>query len=385
MSLLLLIIYLAFISLGLPDSLLGSAWPLIYTDIAVPLSYSGIIFMIISAGTVISSLNSDRLNRRFSTGLVTGVSVALTMLALFGFSFADSFADLCFWAIPYGLGAGSIDAALNNYVALHYASRHMSWLHCLWGVGASLGPYIMSRALRASNGNWHLGYRIIGFIQLALTIILFLSLPLWKKNEDEQQPMTRALSLGKTISLRGVKQIMLSFFCYCGLEQTAGLWAATWLVQTKGIEASLAASYASLYFLGITIGRAISGFITYKLNDAQMIRLGSGIIAAGILLLLQPYASFLSLWGMIIIGLGSAPIYPSMIHSTPELFGKEKSQSIIGLQMAAAYMGNIILPPLFGFLAQYTGIGLFPFYLCLLLVLMAVFHESLRRVYDSVK
>ena len=377
MSLLLLIIYLSFISLGLPDALLGSAWPIMYKQINVPLSYSGIIFVIISIGTVISSLNSDRLTKKFSPKIVTAVSTALTMIALFGFSFSRSFISLCLWAIPYGLGAGSIDAALNNYVALHYESRHMSWLHCMWGIGATLGPYIMSIAL-TDNGNWPLGYRIIGFIQLALTIILFSTLSLWKKGESQDEEI-KTIPLLEVIKISGVIEIMLSFFCYCAIEQTCGLWAASWLVKIKGINEARAASFAAFYFLGITIGRFISGFITYKLNDKQMVRLGEGIILIGLIMMIQPYSEVLSLISLIVIGLGCAPIYPSLIHAAPILFGRDRSQSIIGVQMASAYVGNICMPPLFGIIAEKLGIGLFPLYIALLLIVMFYMHETLVK------
>ena len=374
---LLAIIYLAFISLGLPDSLLGSAWPVIYQQIDVPISWSGIIFMIVSLGTVISSLNSDYLNKRFGTGLVTAVSVALTMGALFGNSLSDSFLSLCLWAIPYGLGAGSVDAALNNYVAMHYASRHMSWLHCMWGVGATVGPYIMSRALLL-NDDWHLGYRIIALMQLCLVLVLFFSLKLWKKDESEEEKAEH-IPLKKVVKIAGVPEIMLAFFCYCGIEQTAGLWAASWLVRFKGISEVRASAFASFYFLGITIGRALSGFITYRLNDRQMVRLGEAVIALGLICLLQPWNTNISLYGLIIMGLGSAPIYPSLIHSSPDLFGKDRSQSIIGVQMASAYVGNILLPPLFGLIADHLGIGMFPYYLIVLMAVMSLMHERLRR------
>ena len=379
MGVLLIMIYMAFISLGLPDSLLGSAWPIMYRDLNVPLSWSGIIFIIVSCGTVISSLNSDRLTKRFGTGLVTSVSVAMTMVALFGNSLSNSFFALCFWAIPYGLGAGSVDAALNNYVALHYASRHMSWLHCMWGVGATLGPYIMSLALTLHDSNWHLGYRSIGFIQLALTILLFSTLKLWKKEEGETKEAVKHLSVFEAMKIAGVVEIMMAFFCYCAIEQTAGLWAASWLVNVKGIAENIAAGFAGLFFSGITIGRGISGFITLKLNDRQMVRLGEFIILIGVLLLMQNFSTGLSKAGLIISGLGCAPIYPSLIHSTPELFGRDRSQSIIGIQMASAYLGNIVMPPLFGFLARFFGLPLFPFYLFLLLIVMTIMHEKLRR------
>ena len=380
---LLAIIYLAFISLGLPDSLLGAAWPSIYPEFSVPMSYAGIVSMIIAFGTVVSSLQSDRLTRKLGTGKVTAISVAMTAAALLGFSFSHSFPLLCLWAIPYGLGAGSVDASLNNYVALHYESRHMSWLHCMWGIGAATGPYIMGYTLTHGMG-WNGGYRIIGFLQIALTAVLFLSLPLWKERARAGEADSKAVS-GKPLSLKeifrisGAKEIMICFFCYCAVEQTTGLWASSYLNVFKGVSAETAARYASLFFIGITVGRAISGFLTMKLKDEQMVRLGQVIIAIGIVLMLLPLNDTLSLAALILIGLGCAPIYPCLIHSTPAHFGADKSQAIIGVQMASAYVGSCLTPPLFGFLSNYVTVAALPVYLLLFLIGMAVMHEKLNR------
>lgn len=380
-QLLLAIIYLAFISLGLPDSLLGAAWPSMYPEFQVPVSYAGIISMVIALGTVISSLMSDRLTKRLGAGLVTAISVAMTALALFGFSFSHSFWVLILWSIPYGLGAGSVDAALNNYVALHYKSRHMSWLHCMWGVGASAGPYIMGFAL--SHGqNWNGGYRYIGILQVILTFILFISLPLWKKEKKDaasESDVTsdHILTLREIFAIPGVKSVMLMFFCYSAIEQTSGLWASSYLVLHKGVAPETAATFASLFYIGITIGRAISGFITMKLNDTQMIRLGQGIILLGVLALFLPLGSTISLIGFILIGLGCAPIYPCIIHSTPDHFGADRSQAIIGVQMASAYVGTCLMPPVFGLIANNITVALLPAYLILFLVLLSVMHEIL--------
>ena len=375
-QLLLAIIYISFISLGLPDSLLGSAWPSIYPEINVPVSYAGIISMIIAFGTIVSSLQSDRLTKKLGTGKVTAISVAMTAVALLGFSFSRSFLSLCFWAIPYGLGAGSVDASLNNYVALHYESRHMSWLHCMWGIGAATGPYVMSYTLTKGMG-WNSGYRIIGILQVVLSSVLFLSLHLWKNSsQNETDENTKPLTLKEIFKITGVREVMLCFFCYCAIEQTAGLWASTYLTLARGLSAELAAAYASRFYIGITIGRALSGFITMKLNDRQMIRLGEVLIAIGIALMLLPSGSLI---GLIVIGLGCAPIYPCIIHSTPDHFGADKSQAIIGVQMASAYVGTLAMPPLFGLLAQNISIRLFPFYLLIILILMALMHESLER------
>lgn len=380
-QLLLAIIYLAFISLGLPDSLLGAAWPSMYPEFQVPVSYAGIISMVIALGTVISSLMSDRLTKHLGAGLVTAISVAMTALALFGFSFSHSFWMLILWSIPYGLGAGSVDAALNNYVALHYKSRHMSWLHCMWGVGASAGPYIMGFAL--SHGqNWNGGYRYIGILQVILTFILFISLPLWKKEKKDAASESDAtsdhiLTLREIFAIPGAKSVMLMFFCYSAIEQTSGLWASSYLVLHKGVAPETAATFASLFYIGITIGRAISGFITMKLNDTQMIRLGQGIILLGVLALFLPLGSTISLIGFILIGLGCAPIYPCIIHSTPDHFGADRSQAIIGVQMASAYVGTCLMPPVFGLIANNITVALLPAYLILFLVLLSVMHEIL--------
>lgn len=379
---LLLIIYFAFISLGLPDSLLGAAWPSIYPGLNVPVSYAGIISMIIAFGTIVSSLRSDRLTKKFGTGRITAASVATTALALFGFSISHSFAALCIWAIPYGLGAGSVDASLNNYVALHYKSRHMSWLHCMWGVGATAGPYIMGFAL-TYNKSWNMGYRYIAILQVVLTAILIFSLPMWKKKTDgaasDNGGTRKVLSLKEIISIPGSKEIMLCFFCYCAIEQTTGLWASSYLTLYKGIAADTAAGFAGMFFTGITIGRAISGFITMKLNDVQMIRMGEVIIAVGVIVMFLPFGQAASLAGLILIGLGCAPIYPCVIHSTPAHFGAERSQAIIGVQMASAYVGTCIMPPIFGFIAAHTTIALLPVYLLIILLLMTVMHEKLTK------
>lgn len=379
LQLLLPIIYLAFISLGLPDSLLGAAWPTMYQEFAVPVSYAGGISMIIALGTIVSSLQSDRLTNKFGTGLVTAGSVFLTAAALFGFSVSHSYVALCLWAIPYGLGAGSVDASLNNYVALHYASRHMSWLHCMWGVGASLGPYIMGYALTGGQG-WNMGYRYIAILQILLTAILLFSLPLWKKQTTGPEGETaQPLSLKQVFSIPGAREIMIAFFCYCALEQTTGLWASSYLVLRRGIDPETAAGFASLFFIGITVGRALSGFLTLKLSDTQMIHLGFAAIFLGVALLFLPFGSGFSLAGLILVGLGCAPVYPSIIHSTPAHFGADKSQAMIGVQMASAYTGTCLMPPLFGLIANHISVALFPVFLLAILLLMVFMHRNMLR------
>ena len=381
-SILLAIIYLAFISLGLPDSLLGSAWPTIYREFGVPVSCMGIISMIISIGTVVSSLQSDRLTRRFGAGKVTAVSVTMIAAALLGFSISGSMWMLCLWAVPYGLGAGSVDAALNNYVAVHYASRHMSWLHCMWGLGAVIGPYAISFALTKGYG-WHGGYRIIGIFQIVLSVILLLSLPLWKKQAGSEggstDMQTKSLTIKEILKLTGAKEILVMFFCYCAVEQTTMQWASTYLNSQRGIDAKTAAGYASLFFIGITAGRAISGFLTMKFSDAQMIRQGQCLILLGIVCLFLLVGDFAALAGLIIIGLGCAPIYPCVIHSTPAYFGTDKSQAVVGVQMASAYIGTTIAPPLFGLIGNYISMSLLPVYILLILAVMVLMHERLIK------
>jgi len=381
--LLLAVIYLSFISLGLPDALLGAAWPSMYGPFGVPVSCAGLVSMIIALGTVVSSLQCGRLTRALGTGKLTALSVGLTALALMGFSLSGAFWQLCLWAVPYGLGAGSVDAALNNYVALHYASRHMSWLHCMWGLGASLGPYLMGFALTGGLG-WQMGYRGIALLQIALTGILLASLPLWRLHgraapgEDEPQP--RVLTLGQLLRFPGVKAVMGAFFCYCALEQTTGLWASSYLTLQRGVPAETAAGFASLFFLGVTAGRAISGFLTLALSDRQMVRLGQGCAALGIAALLLPLrGTAAALAGLILIGLGCAPIYPCLIHATPDHFGAENSQAVIGVQMASAYVGTCLMPPLFGLIAAHITAGLFPVYLLAVLLAMTAAHEALLR------
>ena len=379
-SLLLAIIYISFISLGLPDSLLGCAWPSMYPGFGVPVSYAGMVSMIIAAGTIVSSLLSERLTRKLGAGKVTAFSVGMTALAIFGFSISSQFWMLCLWAIPYGLGAGGVDAALNNYVALHYSSRHMSWLHCMWGVGCSIGPWIMGFALSAT-GKWNTGYLIVSVLQIALTAILFFSLPLWKKTdaEQEEEADSKPLKLSETLRIPGVLMAVLTFFCYCALEQTTGLWASSFLVLNKGISADTAASYAGMFFIGITIGRALGGFMTMKFNDRQMIRIGQVLMAAGIICLFLPW-NFAAQAGFIIIGLGCAPVYPCMIHATPAHFGANRSQAVIGVQMAGAYVGTCLMPPLFGLLADWIGVWLLPFYLLMILVILSVTNKRLWSI-----
>jgi len=387
-TILLIIIYLSFISLGLPDSLLGSAWPSMYGGLNVPLHYAGYVSMIIAGGTVISSIFSEKIIRRLGTGVVTAFSVLMTAVALLGFSFSSAFVLLCLWAVPLGLGAGSVDAALNNYVALHYKAKHMSWLHCFWGVGASTGPIIMSFFLIHKN-SWNMGYRTIGLIQCCLVAVLFITISLWGKNKpqnnNEKNEVSKGIKFKELLHTAGVKQILVAFFCYCSLETTTGLWGSSFLVMEKNISPEIAARWISLYYIGITFGRFVSGFLTMKLNNRQMVRLGQALIACGIIALVLPVGGILLLPGFFIIGLGCAPIYPSLLHETPGNFGSEKSQAIMGIQMASAYIGTTFMPPLFGQITSFFGFNVFPLFISGILILNIIMVELLNKRVDKNK
>ena len=400
-SFLLLIIYLSFISLGLPDALLGSAWPIMHEELKVPLSYSGSVYMLISCCTILSSLKSESLNRRFGTGKITAFSVLLTALAIFGFSMSRSFYMLLLFAIPYGLGAGSVDAALNHYVALHYSSRHMNWLHCMWGIGASIGPYIMGFVLQRGF-SWSKGYLLIGILQAGLTFLLFLSLGLWKEKEEDMNDLVKvemhegaegkkAMSFREILRIPGAKECIASFFFYCAIEQTIGLWSGSFMVYSLRIDAKLAASFVALFYFGITFGRFLAGIFSAKWKDEELILGGITILFLGIALLF-PAGLFSGkrLFGMelrqvfvilslLFMGLGCAPIYPAIIHSTPYNFGAENTSALIGKQMASAYIGSLSLPPIFGVLAKNFGTGLFPFYAVVLGIAMLYMYKQLLK------
>ena len=400
-SFLLLIIYLSFISLGLPDALLGSAWPIMHEELKVPLSYSGSVYMLISCCTILSSLKSESLNRRFGTGKITAFSVMLTALAIFGFSMSRSFYMLLLFAIPYGLGAGSVDAALNHYVALHYSSRHMNWLHCMWGIGASIGPYIMGFVLQRGY-SWSKGYFLIGLLQAGLTFLLFLSLGLWKVKEEDMNDLVKvemhegeegkkAMSFREILRIPGAKECIASFFFYCAIEQTIGLWSGSFMVYSLRIDAKLAASLVALFYFGITFGRFLAGIFSAKWKDEELILGGIAILFLGIALLFPAgLSSGKQLFGMelrqvfvilslLFMGLGCAPIYPAIIHSTPYNFGAENTSALIGKQMASAYIGSLSLPPIFGVLAKNFGTELFPFYAVVLGIAMLYMYKQLLK------
>lgn len=382
--LLISVIYLSFISLGLPDSVLGAAWPSMFGEMGVPVSYAGIISAIIAAGTIISSLMSDRITLKLGSAKTTLISALMTAGALLCFSLSTEFYMLCLCAIPYGLGAGSVDAALNNYVALHFAAKHMSWLHCMWGLGASLGPYIMSYTLTSGLG-WDTGYIYISVIQFVIAFILFLSLPVWKNGSGLKESVNdsgrKPLSLRQIVSIPGAKAIMITFFCYCALEVTLILWASTYLNLDRGIDATEAAAWGSLFVIGITVGRAINGFIAMRLSDTALINIGEIIMVIGVAMLIIPISDTISLIGLVVVGVGCAPIYPCIIHATPLRFGADKSQALIGVQMASAYTGTCLMPPLFGLIANYISISLFPVFVGAILVIMIFTHSYLCKKY----
>lgn len=378
-SLLLALIYIAFISLGLPDSLLGSGWPVMHTDLNVPIYFMGSVSMVISGGTIVSSLLSDKFTKKLGTHIVTVISVFLTAVALFGFSFSNQFWMLIVFAIPYGLGAGAIDAALNNYVALNYTSKHMSWLHSFWGVGTIISPLIMGYAL--TNSNWNNGYRIVAFIQIGITLLLLFTLPVWKINKTMVVDNAKSIGLIEALKIKGVPNLLIGFFAYCAAEATAMYWASTYLVEVKGIAADQAAKFGSLFFIGMTVGRFLSGFIMNKIGDRKMIVLGTFIASFGVISLLIPTGnSIFSLVGFIIIGFGFAPIYPCIIHSTPANFGKENSGAIIGIQMASAYVGTTFMPPLFGLLGTFISFVILPLFLIFFITIMISMTELTFRI-----
>ena len=374
---LLLLIYMAFISLGLPDTLLGAGWPEMYGDLGVELGTAGVLTMLCGVGTVFSALCSQHLIARFGTGRVTAFSTGLTAVGLLLFSVSGEFWMLCLCMVPLGIGQGCVDAALNNYVAIHYESRHMSWLHCMWGVGTTVGPYIMGSVLAMGFG-WRYGYRSVGLVQLVFAAVLFAALPLWLRKTDggqaQEEVGTEALSLRETLAIPGVKAAAACFFLYCGVEQTAGLWASSYLHIVRGFSSETAAKLAGLYFFGLTVGRALSGFLTMRFSDRQLIRLGLVLIFAGAVCILLPSHKAAALLGFVLMGLGSAPIYPCMVHSTPAYFGEARSQAVIGVQMTGAFLGSSLLPPLFGLLTRWLDIALLPVQILILLGGLAAAH-----------
>lgn len=349
---------------------------------SAPISYAGIISIAISAGLVVSSLLSDSMARRFGTGLVVILSVFISGISLIGFSVSGSFLLLCLWAIPYGLAAGSMDAVINNYVAVNYSSGHMHWLHCLWGLGAMIGPYIMGFYL-THGFEWTAGYITVALIQIVFFGALFISLPWWKKPEKDEKKDAPIKPFSELIKIKGVKYVLLAFVAYCAIEATARLWTSTYLVVHRGISTEAAAGFSALLFIGITVGRLISGIISAKMGNQRMIMAGISLIFVGVGLLWLPVqADLVSLIGLVIIGLGCAPVFPAIIHSTPEAFGHENSQALVGMQLASAYTGSALMPTLFGLIAGNVGMGVYPLFLLgfgvMLLVMVVIARRSIK-------
>jgi len=384
-TILLLIIYLAFISLGLPDSLLGASWPVMRSDFASPIGMAGVLSMTITVGTIVSSLVSGAVVGRFGTGRVTLISCVLTASALLGFSYAPSIVWLIICAIPLGLGGGAVDAALNHYVAARYRAHHMSWLHSFWGVGATAGPIIMAAYL-TGNASWRDGYLAVASMQFLLVIILLVTLPIWRRQAGQQSAGSSAGEAKGSLSdteakpklAHGVKYALASFLFYCGIETTVGLWGSSYLVNVRGLPADDAAFWVSVYFGGITIGRFITGFVTFRASNRLLIRTGQATALAGTLLLLLPLPTGFALAGLLITGLGLAPIFPSMLHETPNRFGQAHAGRIMGYQMAVAYTGSTLVPPLLGLLAGFMTVGIFPLYLVILALAMLLVSERLN-------
>ena len=376
-TLLLVIIYVAFISLGLPDSMLGAAWPVMQVQLSLPLAGAGLVSMIVSGSTIVSSLLSGVLIRRLGTGKLTLISVSMTALALLGYSFSQNYFWLCLIALPLGLGAGSVDAALNDFVARNFAARHMNWLHSFWGVGATSGPLIMAFML-SQTGRWQMGYRTVAIVQFTLVAILAISLPLWQRFPTPTLPHTTAGRV-KIRKLKGIAPNLVAFFAYCAVELSTGLWAASFLVQQRGLSQVLAAGGASAYYLGITVGRFLNGFLSSHFKAKNLVRGGVAMILLGIILMFLPFP-ILSLAGLMIIGLGCAPIYPTLLHETPRRFGAENSATLMGLQMATAYVGLTLMPPLLGVVVGRFGLQFFPLGLLLLALLLVFGTERLNKV-----
>lgn len=375
-TLLFVVICIVFIGLGLPDSLLGSAWPAIYANLSLPFSYANFITFLISLGTVISAFFSAKLINKFGTGLLTTLSTLLTALCLLAFSFSNSMLFFCLLSIPLGLGAGAIDAALNNFTASNYSPFHMSLLHCFYGVGISVSPFLMSFAL-GDNNNWQRGYLIVFFVMLFIALVSFLSLPLWKrvvfKNEKTEVITPKTLSFRQMIKVPAIRTAVVMFFCSVSLEFTCGIWACTYLVNTQGLTEAVASTYLTFYYAGITIGRLISGFVSKVLKVEKIVYVGYSIVLIALVIMFLPLPPMFKALSLFLIGFGNGPTFPNLTYITPENFGKDVSQSIIGLQMASCNIGILLMPPLFGFIAEGLGLDIFPIYLAVLYVLMVVF------------
>jgi len=389
-TLLLVVIYIAFISLGLPDGMLGVAWPAMQGELGVPVAAAGAVAIVASSGTILSSLMSGRVLKRFGTGWVTAVSVAMTAVALLGIAMAPGLFWIVLLAIPLGLGAGSVDAGLNDYVSKNYAAKHMNWLHCFWGIGAMSGPLIISQFI-SRDLSWRSGYLTVAIVQFVLVVLLFFALPLWEKVaalvrkgrpaevEEPHGGMPAGGGVFAPLRIPGLPPVLLTFFFYCGIESTIGLWGGSFLVAVKGLDLSTAALWVSLYFGAITLGRFLSGFVSMRISSKDLIRYGELLILVGVALFLLPLPIYFGLVSLILIGLGCAPIFPSMLHETPARFGREAAQHVMGFQMAVAYVGATVLAPIFGLIASNTSFVIMPLFLLAYIAIMLYCSELVNR------
>lgn len=386
-TLLLLVIYIAFIGLGIPDSLFGTAWPAIYTEFDLPISFASFVTVIISCGTIVSSMFSAKVINRFGTNKVSAFSTALTATALIGFSFSGNLWLLCLFAIPLGLGAGAIDTALNNYVAVHYSATHMSFLHCFYGIGVSVSPYIMSLVIGGKSG-WRGGYQVAFIIQLCIALILIFTLPIWKKvhpQKVKEQDTVKTLSQKEIFKIPGVKTMCCLFITTCAIEYTCGSWGSTFLVEYKNMAADQAAKMVMFYYIGMALGRFLSGILATRLNSWQIIKIGQYVLGGALLLLLLPLSSIVSAVGLFLVGLGNGPIFPNFNYLTPQNFGEDISQSVMGTQMASAYVGIMLAPALCGVLGQLINMRVFPVYLLAFYLIMIVATRKVKRVLNTEK
>ena len=381
MTKLLILIYILSISFGLPDSVLGSLWPQMYTDLNTGVSVAGYISMTVPAATILSSLLAHRVVRRFGVGKVTAVSILLTALALAGFALSPHVGLMFLFAIPLGLGAGAVDVAQNNFVALHYQVRHMNWLHCFWGIGASAGPMIAAFALNMGT-SWRGGFGTVAGLQTLLTIVMFCGIPMWSRAGSKEQTLQEKkepLKFTQLFRFGGILPVLGGFLLYSGLEATAGLWGATFIHSRFAVTDAQAAVTASIYFGALTLGRMMAGFLSARFSDQQMIRMGLGCSVVGMVLILTAGTQVQALLGIAVMGMGFAPVYPAMLHTTPTYFGAENSQQVMGLEMALSYVGSTCFPPLLGILTQAFGAEVYPVFLLSCGVLAIFFTELTRR------
>lgn len=371
---LLVVIYISFIGLGIPDSLFGAAWPAIYTEMNIPVSWANFVTILISAGTIVSSLFSAKLINYLGTAKITAVSTTITAVALYGFSCSTNIIWMCIFSIPLGLGAGAIDTSLNNYVALHYKAVHMNFLHCFYGIGVSLSPFLMSLAL--SDNSWRSGYKTVFLFQLCIAILTIISIPLWEKVQHSSKTIStengRTVVFSKLLKNKKIRMSCMSFFGSCGLEYTCGVWGSTFLVISRGIPADTAAFLITFYYVGMALGRFLSGILSISINSTRIIKLGQAITLAAIIIIILPFPAYISGIALFMIGLGNGPVFPNMLHLTPENFGKDLSQSVMGVQMAASYFGIMLSPALFGLISQNISVSLFPYYLLIMFAIMLV-------------